>query len=168
MVPVSAPFVVCVTADARLRQRLARQLSGVGTILMVSDFDELQAVLFPPGRNGGHLVEHPAAPANPALLVDRSGHRVTWQGRPLSLTPLELDLLANLASRPLSVWTYERLYLAAWGGAYLGDAGIVHAAVTRLRRKLRAVGNGVLVETVRGVGYRLAFADDSAVAVVGQ
>ncbi|BCB80196.1 hypothetical protein Pflav_066060 [Phytohabitans flavus] len=43
-----------------------------------------------------------------------------------------------------------------WGGAYLGDTSILHSAIKRLRRKLRAAPEGPSVETVRGVGYRLA------------
>jgi two-component system, OmpR family, response regulator MtrA len=52
------------------------------------------------------------------------------------------------------VWTYQRLFQAVWGGSYLGDTSILHSAVKRLRRKLRAAG-GLSVQTVRGVGYRL-------------
>ncbi|HET6211682.1 MAG TPA: winged helix-turn-helix domain-containing protein [Micromonosporaceae bacterium] len=155
------------TADAKVRQRLARQLSGVGAVLMVSDFDELQAVLCPADRRLGNASPvRPAASSSSELLIDRGEHRVSWQGRSLALTPLELEVLGTLASPPLAVWTYERLYAAAWGGSYLGDASTVHAAVTRLRRKLRAAGDGTLIETVRGVGYRLAFSSGSAVTIV--
>jgi DNA-binding response OmpR family regulator len=57
------------------------------------------------------------------------------------------------------VWTYERLFAAVWGGAYLGDNAILHSAVKRLRRKLRAADGRVEIETVRGVGYRLVPSD---------
>ncbi|HET8682691.1 MAG TPA: winged helix-turn-helix domain-containing protein, partial [Micromonosporaceae bacterium] len=86
-------------------------------------------------------------------------HRVTWQGTPVPLTRLEWDLLGSLASPPVTVWTYERLFGEVWGSSYLGDTSILHSAVKRLRRKLRAAGDGVAVETVRGVGYRLALAN---------
>jgi DNA-binding response OmpR family regulator len=92
------------------------------------------------------------------LVVDADGHLVTWRGQPLSLTRLERELLACLATPPVAVWTYQRLFDAVWGKAYLGDTSILHSAVKRLRGKLRAVGGGLGVETVRGVGYRLALA----------
>ena len=83
---------------------------------------------------------------------------VTWRGELLALTRLERELLARLASSPAGVWTYERLFGSVWGGAYLGDTSILHSAVKRLRRKLRAVEGGPQVQTLRGVGYRLALA----------
>lgn len=55
----------------------------------------------------------------------------------------------------MSLWSYERLFASVWGGAYLGDTAILHSAVKRLRRKLRALPGGPQVQTVRGVGYRL-------------
>jgi DNA-binding response OmpR family regulator len=90
------------------------------------------------------------------LVVDAFAHLVTWRGAPLPLTRLERELLARLATPPFGVWTYQRLFDAVWGGSYLGDSSILHSAVKRLRRKLRAVADGPAIETVRGVGYRLA------------
>ena len=54
------------------------------------------------------------------------------------------------------MWSYERIFGSVWGGAWLGDAAILHSAVKRLRRKLGAVPGCPQVQTVRGVGYRLA------------
>jgi DNA-binding response OmpR family regulator len=90
------------------------------------------------------------------LVVDLPGHLVTWRGRPLPLTRLERELLGRLATPPAAVWTYQRLFDAVWGEAYRGDTSILHSAVKRLRAKLRAAGGELAVETVRGVGYRLA------------
>lgn len=57
---------------------------------------------------------------------------------------------------PVGVWTYERLFESVWGCAYLGDTSILHSAVKRLRRKLRAADDTRSVHTVRGIGYRLS------------
>ncbi|MDM4721013.1 winged helix-turn-helix domain-containing protein [Micromonospora sp. WMMA1363] len=94
------------------------------------------------------------------LLVDPGGHLVTWRGRPLALTRTERELLARLASPPVSLWSYERLFASVWGGAYLGDTAILHSAMKRLRHKLRVLSGGPRVQTVRGVGYRLVTAPD--------
>ncbi|MFC7547277.1 winged helix-turn-helix domain-containing protein [Plantactinospora sp. GCM10030261] len=91
------------------------------------------------------------------LSVDPDAHLVTWRGMPLTVTRLERQLLARLVSPPVRLWTYERLFASVWGGAYLGDTAILHSAVKRLRRKLRGLDGGPQVQTVRGVGYRLAF-----------
>jgi DNA-binding response OmpR family regulator len=147
------PFVVCVSADVAVRERVVRRLDDLGPVVVCADLTELRAMLFPP--------QSEPTPSTPApvqlgeLSIDPAAHLVTWRGDPLALTRLERELLARLASPPISVWTYERLFAAVWGGAYLGDSAILHSAVKRLRRKLRAVEGSPQVQTVRGVGYRL-------------
>src|SRR5690606_4692272 len=105
-----------------------------------------------------------AVPAMPVvragdLEVDRVRCRARWRGVPLQLTQRERELLACLATRPARVWTYQELYAAAWTGRYL-DAGPVHAAIKRLRRKLRQAGVEVRIDAVRGVGYELGHGAD--------
>jgi len=158
------PLLVCVSADVDVRERVVRGLKDCGAVLICANLDELRAMLFP------HLRRPEPPPARPVergaevadrvvsigdLVVDLTGHLVTWRGEPLPLTRLERALLARLATPPMAVWTYQRLFDAVWGKAYLGDTSILHSAVKRLRGKLRTVGGGLGVETVRGVGYRL-------------
>ena len=90
------------------------------------------------------------------LTIDPLDHRVTWRGEPLALTRLERNLLTQLATAPVGVWTYQRLFESVWGCAFLGDTSILHSAVKRLRRKLRAADDALRVHTVRSIGYRLS------------
>lgn len=154
------PLVVCVTADVAVRERVVRKLDNFGTVVICSDLSELKAMLFPSSAGTGTESPSPTSRSGPIvvgdLAVDPAGHLVTWRGEPLALTRLERELLARLATPPVGVWTYERLFGSVWGGAYLGDTAILHSAVKRLRRKLRAVEGGPQIQTVRGVGYRLA------------
>jgi len=149
---MALPLMVCVSADPAVRERFAIQFDGRGVVVMCPDLETLREVLWP----GGH--DH-AAPAGPVtagdLVVDERRRQALVQGRPLPLTRIECALVGHLAAGPAQVWTYERLYPAVWGGTYLGDNAILHSAVKRLRRKLRAAGGAVEIETVRGVGYRL-------------
>ena len=163
MVNGDVPLVVCVSADVGVREQVVRRLEDCGAVLICSDLDELRAMLFP--TNGVAPAPHPEAPNGGDggngvvtvgdLVVDVPGHLVTWCGRPLPLTRLERELLGRLATPPIGVWTYQRLFDAVWGKAYLGDTSILHSAVKRLRGKLRAAGDELGLETVRGVGYRL-------------
>ncbi|SDY07949.1 Transcriptional regulatory protein, C terminal [Micromonospora pattaloongensis] len=154
MVNGEVPLVVCVSADVAVRERVVRRLDDCGTVVVCTDLAELRAMLFPapPTEQAGQ----PGPVVLGDLVVDTRGHLVTWREQPLSLTRLERELLARLASPPIAVWTYERLFGSVWGGAYLGDTAILHSAVKRLRRKLRSAEGGPEVQTVRGVGYRLA------------
>jgi hypothetical protein len=153
-------LVFCVTADVAVRERVIRRLDGFGTVVICADLAELRAMLTPPPMPEPVpvpvVIPVPLRVSLGDLAVDSVDHVVTWRGEPLALTRLERELLARLASSPAGVWTYERLFGSVWGGAYLGDTSILHSAVKRLRRKLRAVEGGPQVQTVRGVGYRLA------------
>ncbi|WP_027346157.1 winged helix-turn-helix domain-containing protein [Hamadaea tsunoensis] len=150
-------LIVCVSADATVRERLMRQLDPGGVVLLCADLDELRALLFPSApAEVAPAISAPIVVGD--LLVDSVGYRVTWHGQPLPLTRLEMRMLACLAYPPREVWTYQRLFTAVWGGVYLGDSAILHSAVKRLRGKLRAAGPELEVETVRGVGYRLTLA----------
>lgn len=155
MVNGDVPFVVCVSADKSVRERVIRRLDGCA-VLMCADLDELRAVILP----GAFTAVAPPAPADAIrlgeLALDGASHTVTWRGDPLPLSRLEREMLARLAAPPLAVWTYQRLFHSVWGGAYLGDTSILHSAVKRLRRKLQVVEGALTIKTVRGVGYRLA------------
>ena len=100
-----------------------------------------------------------AVPARPAdgLWVDAASREVTLDGRPVELTAKEFDLLAFLARHPRQVFTRAQLLRQVWGSAkgWQGEATVTEH-VHRLRHKLGARGDGrPVVQTVRGVGYRL-------------
>jgi two-component system phosphate regulon response regulator PhoB len=104
-----------------------------------------------------------AASARPAdgLWVDETSRDVTLDGRPVDLTAKEFDLLAFLARHPRQVFTRAQLLQHVWGSAqgWQGEATVTEH-VHRLRHKLGPGGGGrPIVQTVRGVGYRLEPAD---------
>ncbi len=102
----------------------------------------------------------PAAPARRAvfgdLVVDREALVVTRAGRPVELTPTELRLLLVLSAAPERVFSRGQLLEQVWDQDFLGDSRLVDACVQRLRAKIEDVpASPVLVQTVRGFGYRL-------------
>jgi len=158
----SLPIVVCVSPDPGVRERLARQLDGRGVVVMCPDLTALRTLLsgnsplLPAASPVAEVITGEVTSAEePELIIDAPDHLVHWRGTPLPLTRLECELVARLGSDPVRLWTYEKLFAAVWGGAYLGDNSILHSAVKRLRRKLKAVDGGLGIETVRGLGYRL-------------
>lgn len=159
------PLVVCVTSDVEMRGMLARRLSGFGVVLMVSDMAQLRTVL---RTAEGELFNSAPEPdgALGELVIDIGAHWASWRRSPLQLTRMELQLLSNLADPPITVWSHERLYVTVWGSPYLGDASAVHAAMRRLRKKLHAAGDGITIDTVRGVGYRLVIGEDPKLSQV--
>ncbi len=100
-------------------------------------------------------------PAEPVLrfgdlAIDPGGMAVTRAGVDLHLTPTELKLLLELARRPGQVFTRALLLERVWDYSYLGDSRLVDVCVQRLRGKIEDdPAHPTLVQTVRGVGYKL-------------
>ncbi|MFC4784131.1 MtrAB system response regulator MtrA [Nocardioides sp. MAHUQ-72] len=89
------------------------------------------------------------------LTIDVAGHSVTRRGTPISLTPLEFDLLVCLARKPWQVFTREVLLEQVWGYRHAADTRLVNVHVQRLRSKVEHdPENPEIVVTVRGVGYK--------------
>ncbi|MDX3537352.1 response regulator transcription factor [Streptomyces sp. MB09-01] len=78
---------------------------------------------------------------------------VTVYGREVALTRKEFDILALLASAPGRVFTREDIMREVWGHDGAGDTRTLGVHMVGLRRKL---GIASLVETVRGIGFRLS------------
>lgn len=107
-------------------------------------------------------ISEPAAPEHLTVgdvTIDVSGHNVTRGGEPISLTPLEFDLLTALARKPWQVFSREQLLEEVWGYQHSADTRLVNVHVQRLRSKIeRDPENPEIVVTVRGVGYRAGHA----------
>lgn len=87
------------------------------------------------------------------IHIDRSAHRVTVDGKEIDLTPTEFRLLILLSERSGSVQNRSHLLEAVWDAAPDIQTRTVDMHVQRLRTKLGRAGD--MIETVRGVGYRL-------------
>ncbi len=86
------------------------------------------------------------------LTIDRRRRRVYVSEREVGLTAKEFDLLAVLAEDPGAVVERQDLLERVWDMNWYGPTKTLDVHVSTLRRKL---GDPRLVETVRGVGFRL-------------
>jgi len=84
-------------------------------------------------------------------------HAALVDGRPLSLTMRELQLLVTLAEHPQRIMTREELFAAVWGSEPRRDDRSVDVYVSRLRAKLgEALPEARLIHTHNGIGYRFS------------
>jgi len=92
-----------------------------------------------------------------ALTVDCDARTATVKQAPVNLSRLEFDLLQTLATQPYRTHTRDELTRQVWGydPAAAGPSRTLDSHAARLRQKLRAAGPDQLVQSVRGVGYRL-------------
>jgi two-component system response regulator MtrA len=111
---------------ARIRTRLRRTNSDVTSLLTIGD-----------------------------LSIDVTGHEVIRDGKQISLTRLEFDLLVALAKEPGRVFSREALLGEVWGYRHSTDTRLVNVHVQRLRSKVEHdPEDPEIVMTVRGVGYK--------------
>ena len=111
---------------ARIRTRLRPTSAGVARVIVVGD-----------------------------VTIDVPAHEVTRGESRVNLTPLEFELLVTLALKPEQVFTREMLLEQVWGYHYKADTRLVNVHVQRLRAKVEQdPDNPVIVQTIRGVGYR--------------
>lgn len=101
----------------------------------------------------GERADDAAAPlvVGPVTLEPNS-RRVTVGGAEVQLTRKEFDLLALLAARPGVVFRREQIISEVWRSSWEGTGRTLEVHIASLRSKL---GLPALIETVRGVGYRL-------------
>lgn len=91
------------------------------------------------------------------LLIDHGKRKVEIRDRPVDLTAREFDLLAHFARYPGRCYTRQQLLDAVWGYQYAGYEHTVNSHISRLRAKIEDdPSNPTYIETVWGVGYRLA------------
>jgi two-component system phosphate regulon response regulator PhoB len=88
------------------------------------------------------------------LEIDVPRHTALVEGRPVTLTATEFNLLTLLAQRRGRVQTRERLLQDVWGYETAIDTRTVDTHMRRLREKIGAAAD--YLETIRGVGYRFS------------
>jgi DNA-binding response OmpR family regulator len=98
------------------------------------------------------------------VSIDLQRHTVTVAGRPVNLTRKEFQVLALLASSDGAVCTRSRIVAEVWGRSWAGANRTLDVHVATLRTKL---GRPDLVQTVRGVGYRLGLPDGAGGPATG-
>jgi two-component system, OmpR family, response regulator ChvI len=89
------------------------------------------------------------------LVMDPARHRVSWDGKEVTLTVTEFMILEALAQRPGVVKSRNQLMDVAYQEDIYVDDRTIDSHIKRLRRKFRAVDPGFkAIETLYGVGYR--------------
>lgn len=89
----------------------------------------------------------------PGIILNRTNHTVMVDGNPLELTLKEFSLLELFMAHPGRAFDRETLLTKIWNTDYAGDTRTVDVHIGTLRTKLGKYAG--MIETVRGIGYRL-------------
>ncbi|WP_369249627.1 response regulator transcription factor [Streptomyces sp. R41] len=148
--------VIMVTARADVRSRIhGLNLGADDYVVKPYDTGELLARIHAVSRRS--VPDDASAPGDSALKlgpvhIELPNRQVTVDGLVVQLTRKEFDLLALLAQRPGVVFRREQIISEVWRTSWEGTGRTLEVHVASLRSKLRMPA---LIETVRGVGYRL-------------
>ncbi|MFJ9037652.1 response regulator transcription factor [Streptomyces sp. NPDC102406] len=148
--------VIMVTARADVRSRIhGLNLGADDYVVKPYDTGELLARIHAVSRRNTGGESTPAAESGLRLggvRIELPTRQVTVDGAVVQLTRKEFDLLALLAQRPGVVFRREQIISEVWRTSWEGTGRTLEVHVASLRSKLRMPA---LIETVRGVGYRL-------------
>jgi two-component system OmpR family response regulator len=89
------------------------------------------------------------------LVLSYDTYTLEWQGNSMELTKRELTLLEMLMKQPGKAVSRETLLEGLWDDVLFVDDNTLSVNVTRVRKKLQDLGLSNVIETVRGVGYKL-------------
>ena len=90
-----------------------------------------------------------------SLRIDPSKRAVSLDGKPITTTYVEFEILAALAANPGRVYTRDMLLSRVWGDSAYRDPRTIDVHIRHLREKLEAdAKEPEYIFTVRGVGYR--------------
>jgi two-component system response regulator MprA len=97
------------------------------------------------------------------LSMDSAARQIMVGGDVLPTTRREYELLELFLRHPGQVLSKEQIHDAVWGDGQTVDSGLVEVYAGKVRRKLTAASADVIIETCRGIGYRL-ISDGAGVA----
>ncbi len=151
---VATPILM-LTARGELGEKVMGLDAGADDYLVKPfEIEELLARIRALMRRGSGVVKFRIG----ELEIDPIGRNVHLQGKLLHLTAREYALLLHLAQHRGSVVTRSDLLARVWGVAYDPGSNVVDAHMSRLRSKIGEYA--AMIETVRGVGYRLSEASE--------
>jgi DNA-binding response OmpR family regulator len=149
----TVPIIVVTARGEEVDRVVGLELGADDYVVKPFGFRELIARMRAVARRADRR-ETAGAPALriASLEIDRRSHRVRVDGREITLTPKEYDLLVFLASDPGAARTRAEILEAVWDPHWYGPTKTLDVHIASLRRKL---DDPTRIETVRGVGYRL-------------
>lgn len=148
--------IIFLTAKAEPQDRIEGLESGADDYL-AKPFSPKELVL-----RAESILRRVSAPPAPSsakiqigdILIDSDTHRVTVRGQLIDLTATEFKLLRLMMERQGRVQTREHLLLNVWNYSTEIETRTVDTHIRRLREKLGDEADWI--ETIRGVGYRIA------------
>jgi len=149
----AVPIIVVTARSEEVDRVLGLELGADDYVVKPFGFRELVARIRAVTRRAQAGADPTEGPQRlGSLELDRRQRRVLLDGKEVTLTAKELDLLALLAEDPGAVYEREQILERVWDPHWFGPTKTLDVHVASLRKKL---GDPGWIQTVRGVGFRL-------------
>ena len=147
--------VLMLTARADVMDRVQGLRSGADDyVTKPFSMDELLARVEVLGRRGGASIPEDMVHIG-GIVMEVGKRRVTLQGEVVALSPREFDVLRIFMQEPGRVFSRDEICERIWNREHEYDTRTVEIFIMRRRKKLCAGDEAPLIETVRGVGYKM-------------
>lgn len=91
------------------------------------------------------------------LMLDKVHFMITIEGKELPrITKQEFAILELLLKHPRQVFSKEDIFAYAWEEAYMGETKTLDVHISNIRKKIKEITQEEYIETIWGIGYRLA------------
>ena len=90
------------------------------------------------------------------MVLNITEHSISVLGHPISFTRQEFKILELLITNPKRVFSKKEIYDYAWDDLYIGEDRTINVHVSNIRQKIKAFSDKEYIETVWGVGFKLA------------
>lgn len=118
-------------------------------------FEELLARIETVMRRGSQVASEEESLEVGPLAFDRQSLRFSVEGKDIKMTAKELAIIELLMSNPGTLFSRERILSNVWGLNMDPLTNVVDVYIGKLRKKIDADTDNSMIETVRGLGYRL-------------
>ena len=146
------PIIVVSARGDESERVLALELGADDYVVKPFGMRELVARIRAVARRSNPVVDAPSAQRLGSLEIDRRTRRVCVDGTDVELTPKEFDLLSILGEDAGAVVSRQEIMGEVWDPHWYGPTKTLDVHIASLRKKL---GDASLIETVRGIGFRL-------------
>ena len=101
-------------------------------------------------------IEHAKVMSFKDLTLDGEKYQVTVKGEDIGLTRQEFRILELFLKYPGKVFSKREIYEYAWNDVYIGEDKTINVHISNIRTKIKKISEDEYIDTIWGVGFRLA------------
>jgi DNA-binding response OmpR family regulator len=155
MSKINTPLIILSAMDSLDDVIAGLRMGADDYITKPFSFEELLARIETVMRRSSQVAKEEESLAVGSLAFDRQSLRFSVDGKDIKMTAKELAIIELLMSHPGTLFSRERILSNVWGLNMDPLTNVVDVYIGKLRKKIDGKNEESIIETVRGLGYRL-------------